>query len=256
MTRDESRKVEIAYDACGSADADGSGPVGMPPRGSCDCMSLVDTPAIEAPGVILAVDVDGVLLDPSRGGRGSWQEELRARHGIDPAALNTLFFSRYWKDIIIGRIPIEPALASALEQLDVTVDLEDVLTCWFESDFHLNQDVVDQVSRWNDEGLPVVLATNQEHRRAAYLAKRLGRMFAIHSVLYSAELGFVKDDARFFAAADLRLGIREQATAMVLLDDDSRNLEAARRSGWLGVRFGRDRPWRQDVCKVLHTGAH
>jgi len=79
--------------------------------------------------VILAVDVDGVLLDPSRGGRGSWQEEPRARHGIDPAALNTAFFARYWRDILVGRIPIELALASALEQLRITVDLEDVLTC-------------------------------------------------------------------------------------------------------------------------------
>lgn len=213
----------------------------------------MDTRASEAPGVILAVDVDGVLLDPSRGGRGSWKEELRARHGIDPAALNTAFFAPFWQDIIVGRIPIEPALAMALEQLGIKVDLEDVLTCWFESDFHLNQDVVDQINRWIDEGLPVVLATNQEHRRASYLAERLGKLFAVRSVLYSAELGFVKDDARFFAAADVRLGIRRQATAMVLLDDDSRNVDAARRFGWLSVRFGRDRPWRQDVDAVLHT---
>lgn len=52
-------------------------------------------------------------------------------------------------------------------ELGCDVDTEDILRCWFDSDFHVNEDVVDQVNRWALRGVRIVLVTNQEHRRAA-----------------------------------------------------------------------------------------
>ncbi len=65
--------------------------------------------------LILAVDVDGVLLDPDRGGLGPWGNVLQEQLGIDRAALRDAFFVPCWQDIVIGRRPIEPALEQALE---------------------------------------------------------------------------------------------------------------------------------------------
>ena len=78
---------------------------------------------------------------------------------------------------------------------------------------------------WAEEGVPVVLATNQEHRRLAFLRERLGALLPITAVLASAELGVLKSDDRFWSLAAERVGVG------VLLDDDLGNIEAARRCG-------------------------
>jgi hypothetical protein len=37
---------------------------------------------------VLALDVDGVLLDPNRAGKGRWQRVLADRCGVDPNLLD------------------------------------------------------------------------------------------------------------------------------------------------------------------------
>jgi len=67
--------------------------------------------------VVLALDVDGVLLDPTAGGRGGWSAVVAARYGVDARHLQSIFFARAWADVVVGRTAIEPALAAALEEL-------------------------------------------------------------------------------------------------------------------------------------------
>ncbi len=122
---------------------------------------------------ILALDVDGVLLDPQRGGQGHWTEALAVRHGITRAQLRETFFAPHWPEVIVGRRAIEPTLAASLAELGARASVEEVLACWFEADFVPVPDVVASVRSWTDAGVTVVLATNQEHRRIAYLRKRL-----------------------------------------------------------------------------------
>lgn len=79
----------------------------------------------------LALDVDGVLLDPERGGDGHWTNELERRHGIGRSQLRHAFFVPYWDDVVNGRRSIEVALTDALRAANVTVGVDDVLACWF-----------------------------------------------------------------------------------------------------------------------------
>ena len=55
----------------------------------------------------LALDVDGVLLDPDRNGDGRWTNELAARFGIERSQLREAFFMRRWDDVINGRRSVE-----------------------------------------------------------------------------------------------------------------------------------------------------
>jgi len=89
---------------------------------------------------ILALDVDGVLLDPERGGLGNWTAEMEHEFGIAGSQIQQAFFQR---------------------------------------------------------SFDVVLATNQEHRRAGFLRLRLGAMMSIDDVLYSADLGVQKHEVAF-----------------------------------------------------------
>ena len=58
----------------------------------------------------LALDVDGVLLDPDRNGAGHWTNELTARFGIERAQLRESFFMNSWDDVVNGRRSVEDGL--------------------------------------------------------------------------------------------------------------------------------------------------
>jgi putative hydrolase of the HAD superfamily len=200
---------------------------------------------------ILALDVDGVVLDPQRGGRGHWTGELSARYGITRAQLRDSFFAPYWPEVIVGRRAIEPTLAVSLRRMGVTQSAEDVLACWFEADFVPVLEVVTAARSWAAEGVTVVLATNQEHRRVAYLRDQLDALLPVSDVLYSADLGFEKHDDRFWVLAGARLGVSDADPPPLLVDDDLRNVETAQQCGWSGVHFTGQPGWKADVARAL-----
>ena len=86
-------------------------------------------------GLVVALDVDGVLLDSERGGAGPWQRALSDRFGIDPAELQRAFFDQSWSGVIVGRLSIEDALGSAIARSSWAVSVDEFLECWFEADF-------------------------------------------------------------------------------------------------------------------------
>ncbi len=203
-------------------------------------------------GAVLALDVDGVVLDPGRGGRGPWSRELEDRFGIRPAALAETFFGPRWPDIVVGRSPVEPALASALRTMGSDADPEAVLDCWFSADFVVNDEMVAAAREWHRRGARLVLATNQEHRRAAYLADRLRPLLPFEAMVWSADLGHTKAEPAFFELAAARIGAGP--SPVVLLDDDPSNVAVARQAGWRAVRFAQGSPWRTDVEAALRAG--
>lgn len=200
----------------------------------------------------LALDVDGVLLDPNRHGDGPWVHELATRFDIDGDQLQKAFFARSWSDVVKGRRSVESGLGEALEQLGVNVDVESVLACWFDADYAPIEETFDLAVRAAEAGCRVVLATNQEHRRAGYLRRRIGSVVPLDAVLYSADIGYQKHDPEFFDLASERLGLSaEQRSSVVFVDDAIDNVEVARASGWRAVHAAPDRPWRHEVDELL-----
>lgn len=206
-------------------------------------------------GVVLALDVDGVLLDPLRGGAGPWVGELSARFGVDGEALGATFFSVDWDDVIVGRAPIEARLASALDKLGWTMSVEELLECWFEADLAVDSEVVVAVSGWVDRGVRIVLATNQEHRRAAYLDEHLGEHLPISGITHSAGLGVVKSDPAFFPAAQHLLGVDGPPSSVVFVDDARENVAAATAYGWRGIHYTGQSGWVALVESALAAAA-
>lgn len=196
----------------------------------------------------LALDVDGVLLDPDRDGRGPWTNELAAQFGIGEDQMRKEFFMRGWNDVIRGRSSIETVLGSALRRIGTTIDVESVLACWFEADYSPVMETFDLARRAAQAGCRIVLATNQEHRRAEYLRRRIAAVVPIDRVFYSAELGCVKHDRRFFELVSQRLGLTDaQRPSVVFVDDVAENVEVARTVGWRAVHASVDEAWRDEV---------
>ena len=208
--------------------------------------------SVVPPVEILALDVDGVLLDSDRLGAGHWTNELHARFGITRPQLRETFFMRSWDDVINGRRPIEKALAEALQTIGSPVDVEDVLGCWFDADYGIVDDAVALARRANENGLRVVLATNQEHRRAAHLRANLGALFDLDDVIYSADLGCQKHDPAFFELASERLRVAPDRRSTVLfVDDVENNVDVARAAGWQAVHAASDGRWIEEVSAMI-----
>jgi len=197
----------------------------------------------------LALDVDGVVLDPDRQGDGHWTNALEARYGITRPELRAAFFMREWDDVVNGRVAIEAAMGSALMSIGSDVEVEDVLDCWFESDFAVRPSAVDLANRAAESGCRVVLATNQEHRRAAYLRTHLGAMFPIDDVIYSADLGHQKHESDFFELATRRLG--GDPSDVVFVDDVLHNVDQASAAGWRAVHAPPGEKWEPTVADLL-----
>lgn len=204
----------------------------------------------------LALDVDGVLLDPDRGGEGHWTDELERRFAITRPQLREAFFMRSWDDVVNGRRAIDDALAEALQVIGSPADVEDVLACWFDADYVPFEATLALAQRASAADVRVVLATNQEHRRAQYLAARFGAVFPIADVLYSADLGHQKHEPEYFELASERLGVAAgDRSSIVFVDDVEANVDVARRAGWQVVHAVPGEPWIEEAQALLGLAA-
>jgi len=185
-------------------------------------------------------------------GAGHWSQELQIRFGIDPAMFGEFFFARHWAGVVTGRRSIQDPLAQALVDMGSQVRVEQVLECWFEADFVPFDASFDLARRIARNGRRVVLATNQEHRRAHYLAERIGAVVPLTHVLYSADLGHQKHDRRFFAAAseELELAVNERSN-VVFVDDKLANVDTARAFGWQAIHASTNGLWRKNVGQLF-----
>lgn len=189
-------------------------------------------------GKVLMMDVDGVLV----GGRPSDGRhlfaELEADLGLSPDRLRQTFFTPFWEAIVTGREGLTERLTPVLAEIAPKVSAERLIAYWFENDSRVDQAVLSAVKRCRDRGLPVFLATNQEHLRADYLMRQVGLGAHVDGIIYSAALGHRKPSAEFFErAAAIAAAAPED---IVLVDDTLANVEAARQAGWSAVHWTGD----------------
>jgi FMN phosphatase YigB (HAD superfamily) len=200
---------------------------------------------------LLALDVDGVILDPQRGGRGPWQLAFSERFGVDARRLDKTLFATVWADVITGKRPIESALHEALQELGWGMGVDAALQCWFEEDFVTAPAVMAATTAWSQLGIPLALVSNQEPRRARFIEGRLAQLLPVSGVAFSGDLGVVKSDPDFYGQAEHRLGVIGLGRSVVFLDDSPGNVETAARHGWTAIRFTKDKDWQREVSTAL-----
>ena len=190
--------------------------------------------------LVVALDVDGVLVDANRDDH--WLDSVAAELDLTAADFDP-WFATHWVDVVTGKRAIEAALATFAEGFDV----EGFLRRWFEASSTLNDEVVEAARSWSAAGARLVLATNQEHRRAAHLREHLGAQLPLDDVFYSADFGVGKPSAKFFGFADARL----DGARVVFIDDARANVESARAHGWHAIHYPHDADWREQVDRYF-----
>jgi len=180
----------------------------------------------------LMLDADGVLIAGHSAQEELWTRHLKDDLGIEPQDLVSTFFAKGWKEVVTGQQALEPALSNSLKALGSTVNADTLIEYWFAKDARLVTTVVQDCQRLREAGFTVVLTTNQEHRRAAYLMHKLELSKVVDGIVYSAQAGAQKPDIAFFEYAMHQTG--QPADAHLLVDDHPENVKSARAVGWHG----------------------
>lgn len=173
----------------------------------------------------LVLDIDGVLVHPR--GR-AWHDTLEDDLGISPDQLHREFFTPCWPSIVTGAASLTVELGLALKRMGAGVGVDELIAYWFQAHSRIDLAVVGVACAWADRTRGrLVLASNQEHTRAAYLWGEVGLGDVFGEMYYSAKAGVAKPSPEFFSWCGADLGGR-----VVFFDDDAANVAAARGAGW------------------------
>lgn len=178
----------------------------------------------------LILDVDGVLVTGRPSDGRPWASGLRDDLGVDPDALHRAFFAPHWQAVVTGRAPLRPTLGAALAAVAPDVPADRLVDYWFRHDARIDATLLAALAGLRAGGLPVHLATNQEHERARYLLEDLGLAGHVDGCHHSAALGCAKPERAFFDAVARRVGLAPDV--LLLVDDSPANVAAARDGGW------------------------
>jgi putative hydrolase of the HAD superfamily len=184
---------------------------------------------------ILMVDVDGVLVHGRPADGLPFATDLERDLGLPLDVWQREFFKPFWPDIVTGREPIEPRLSAVLQEIAPHLEAETLLQYWFENDSRLDRKLIEDLAQFRAAGVALYLATNQEHRRAAYLMDQLGLARHFDGIFYSAKFGHRKPAQDFFRLATAETDVQPQD--IVFLDDTLENVEGARLFGWHAVHW-------------------
>ena len=183
----------------------------------------------------LMLDVDGVLVDGCPGDGRRWDSDLERDLGLSSAGLGEAFFQAAWAEIVIGRTELKPTLARVLQRIAPDLEVDRLITYWFEQDSRIVAPVLSDLRAARQRGIAVYLATNQEHLRAAYLMQEMGLEAEVDGIIYSAAAQSRKPEPAFFAFAEQVAGRRPED--LLLVDDTAANVVAARTAGWQAAQW-------------------
>jgi putative hydrolase of the HAD superfamily len=169
-------------------------------------------------------DVDGVLVQS-----GVFGQRLRRELGLQAADLDE-FWRGPFGQCSLGLLDLKEAVEPFLERWGYRGSVDECLREWFEADSILNLDVLDEVARLRNRGVPCHVASTQERHRAAYLEGAMGFAARFDRLFFSCRLGMKKPQLEFFQRVASELGT--SPAALLFIDDQPMNVEAARAAGW------------------------
>ena len=172
----------------------------------------------------LILDADGVLIDGDRA-RVVFAREL----GITPAMTGS-FFSGPFRDCLVGAADLKQCIAPHLPGWGWRGTVQEYLDYWFAAEHHLDEGLLGEVARHRAAGIHCYVATNQERYRTEYMRDAMAFGEHFDAIFSSADVGYTKDDGRFFdrLKRDLApIGPDE----MLFWDDAPINIETASAAG-------------------------
>jgi HAD superfamily hydrolase (TIGR01509 family) len=185
----------------------------------------------------IVFDFDGVL-NRNYDERGFiWSRELHKEFGISGAQLDAaLFGAQNFADILVGKVDLHDALEKILKDHGCAHAVEDFATYWFENDLAPCKGMLTLIDDLRARGIPCVIGTNNEPRRAAFLWERLLKNHT-DGIYTAGVMGIAKPDVAFFHHIQAALKV-EDAMRLLFIDDIAENVAGAKDAGWQALQYG------------------
>ena len=177
-------------------------------------------------------DADGVTIKESR----RFSEVLAEQYDI-PLEKISLFFENEFKDCLVGRADVKEALAKYVESWGWKGTVDDLMAFWFTVGNEIDGPVAQAIKRLRAEGVSCYLVTNQETYRGQHLCRMFDGLF--DGAFVSGDIGCKKDETAFFEHVFNHVGRGLEKHEMLLIDDDIKNVEAARKFGISTIHYQR-----------------
>jgi len=173
-------------------------------------------------------DADGVTITP----KAPFSVQYAAIHGFDAKKLGS-FFNEKFSEALIGKRDLKQLLEEGRELWHWEGSVEGLLEEWFETENHVNTDLIALIQQLRAKGIKCYLAMNQEKYRTKYIKEK---MFPTEfdKIFSSAEIGFKKPDTRYYEYIinELRNDhLISGPNDLAYLDDSVSNVESAKSLG-------------------------
>lgn len=173
-------------------------------------------------------DADGMTIISPR-----FSERIEREYGI-PWEKMKPFFSGPFARCKLGQADLKEELANVIAEWGWQGSVDELVNYWF-SCCELNPDIIHLVQELRAQGIRCSLATNQEACRATYLRQTIGLKTVFDELFVSAEIGYTKNDVRFFEAVYHQLSKTLgpiKRSSILFADHEEQNLTAANSFGF------------------------
>lgn len=170
-------------------------------------------------------DADGVTIKKRE---VFFSERFAARQGITHADVLP-FFKNEMHDALVGRVDLKDALRKYLPLWKWEGSIDDFLQYWFSEESPKDDEVLAYIQELREKGIKCYLATGREQYWADHLVNTVGLKDYFDGFLFSYQLGYEKDDKRFFLNALNELNLHPDE--VFYFDDTAEDVSVAIEAG-------------------------
>ncbi len=182
-------------------------------------------------------DFDGVFNANYDADGYIWTQQMEEDMEIDGAAFRHGLFQPEFRAIMTGHVDIRDALAEILPKAGYAHGPDVFMEYWFSRDYYHNDGMDELLADVRAAGVACVLGTNNEPRRAGYIADQWGYATKVDKIYTSGLMGVAKPDHAFYAHVMEDQGVADPARVL-FVDDHPENIVAAHAFGWRTYQFG------------------
>lgn len=182
-------------------------------------------------------DFDGVFNANYDADGYIWNRMMEAELDIDAAALRAGLFRPEFRAIMSGHIDIRDALADVLPKAGYKHGPDAFMEFWFTRDYYHNDGMDELLADVRAAGKTCVIGTNNEPRRASYIANDWGYAEKVDKIYTSGLMGVAKPDHAFYDHIMKDQAVESHARVL-FIDDHPENIESADEFGWKTYLFG------------------
>jgi putative hydrolase of the HAD superfamily len=183
-------------------------------------------------------DFDGVLNANIVGGRFIWAEHFERDIGAPLESFTRAILNEEFASILRSEKDLLEHVSAWSTAVRCSQSPESILRYWFESDSHIDLEMLAILQRVAATGRKNIIATNNDPLRTLFIENEMGFRSRVDRIFSSGRMGCLKPDPEFFRRVTNDLGVG--ADRIILIDDGLPNLDVARNPGWQTHHFTGD----------------